>query len=244
MSQQPVMSVSPTPRTAWFGKLPGLGDFVGRRMPHAFGSDWDHWLRSGLEQLRNEDPQNWEQRFVQSPLWFFVTPALATGKPTCGVVAPSIDRVGRYYPITILAMADEVEGVFASDADLLLFFSAARAAVIDARRLPLSAEGMDSRLSDLVWPFVEKAKPLQNSLISDLLADLNAASQFSNQAAGVTLPSLSWRDLVTKGSDTSVWWVSPTTLGPCQEVVHHGALHRSLFSRLFQGVGRKDVLGA
>lgn len=238
MSQQPVMSVLPTPRAAWFGKLPGLGDFVGRRMPHAFGSDWDHWLRSGLEQLRNESPDQWEQRFVQSPLWFFVAPALVTGKPTCGVVAPSMDRVGRYYPITILAMADEVDGVFASDADLALFFAAARAAVIDARRLPLSAEGVESRLSDLVWPFVGKAEPPKNSLISDLLADLNAASDYSSQAAAVTLPSLPWRELVAKGSETSVWWASPIAQVPYQEVVHHGAFHRSLFSRLFQGAGR------
>ena len=238
MSQQLVMSASPTPRAAWFGKLPGLGDFVGRRMPHAFGSDWDHWLRSGLEQLRNEAPLDWEQRFVQSQLWFFVAPALVTGKPTCGVVAPSIDRVGRYYPITILAMADETDGVFAADADLALFFAAARAAVIDARRLPLSAEGMDARLADLVWPFVGKADPPKNSLISDLLADLNAASEWSTQSAAVTLPSLPWRDLVAKGSETSVWWVSPTAQGPYQEVVHHGAFHRSLFSRLFQGAGR------
>ncbi|XVJ69385.1 MAG: type VI secretion system-associated protein TagF [Rhizobacter sp.] len=239
MSQQPVTSVMPTPRAAWFGKLPGLGDFVGRRMPHAFGSDWDHWLRSGLEQLRNEAPEVWEQRFVQSPLWFFVAPALATGKPTCGVVAPSIDRVGRYYPITILAMADEEDGRFASDSDLALFFAAARAAVIDARRLPLSAEGMDGRLTELVWPFVEKAEPSnKNSLISDLLADLNAASASATQSAAVTLPSLPWRDLVAQGSETSVWWVSPTAQGPYQEVVHHGAFHRSLFSRLFQGAGR------
>ncbi len=134
-------------------------------------------------------------------------------------------------------MADEVDGVFAADADLTLFFAAARAAVIDARRLPLSAEGMDGRLTELAWPFVEKVEASKNSLISDLLADLNAASDWSTQST-VTLPSLPWRDLVAKGSETSVWWVSPSVQGPYQEVVHHGAFHRSLFSRLFQGDGR------
>ena len=238
MSQQLVMSVLNTPRVAWFGKLPGLGDFVGRRMPHAFGSDWDHWLRSGLEQLRNEAPHDWEQRFVQSPLWCFVAPARATGKPTCGVVAPSIDRVGRYYPITILAIANEVDAVFASDMDLSLFFTAARNVVIDARRLPMSADGLDSRLSDLVWPFLEKAETLKTSLFSDLLADLNAASDLSSQSTEVTLPSLPWRDFLVKGSGTSVWWVPPTAKEPYQEVVHHGELYSSLFSRLFKGDGR------
>ena len=238
MPQQSVMPARQVPRAAWFGKLPGLGDFVGRRMPHAFCAEWDHWLRSGLEQLRNQSPEQWEQRFVQSPLWFFVAPALVTGNPICGLMAPSMDRVGRCYPITILAMANDVDGLFAPDADLSLFFAAARAAVIDARRLPLSAEGMDSRLLDLVWPFRDKTEPRPNSVISDLLADLNAVSDFSAQSATVTLPSLPWRDLVTKGSEISVWWVSPTAEGPYQEVVHQGAFHRSLFSRLFQGARR------
>jgi type VI secretion system protein ImpM len=233
------MPALPTPRAAWFGKLPGLGDFVGRRMPHAFGADWDYWLRSGLEQVRNETPDRWVDRFVHSPLWFFMSPALVTGKPACGVVAPSIDRVGRYYPLTILAMGDDADsGAFAGDAALEQFFTAARAAVIDARRLPLSAEGLDTRLADLAWPFAQDAEPApKNSLISDLLADLNAASEWSGQAPTVRLPSLPWRELVRKGSETSVWWVSPTAQSPYQEVVHHGALHRSLFSRLFQGRG-------
>ena len=225
---------TPAPRAAWFGKLPGLGDFVGRRMPHAFASDWDHWLRSGLEQLRNESPLDWEQRFVQSPLWFFVAPALATGKPACGVVAPSIDRVGRYYPITILAMAETVDGVFADDDVLAQFLTAARAAVIDARRLPLCADGMDGRLAGLVWPFAQQAQTQKNSLINDLVADLNAASQWSAPEPAFTLPRLPWRDLVSKGSETSVWWVSPTAHCPYREVVHHGAFHRSLFSHLFR----------
>ncbi len=239
MPQQP-LTPGLSARVAWFGKLPGLGDFVGRRMPHAFGSDWDYWLRSGLEQVRNEAPDQWVERFVQSPLWFFVSPALATGKPACGVLAPSIDRVGRYYPLTILAMADDASGEFASDADLVQFFTAARAAVIDARRLPLAAEGLDARLADLAWPFAEGPEPVaKNSLISDLVADLNAASDWSNHAPAVTLPGLPWRELVGKGSETSVWWVSPTAQSPYQEVVHHGSFHRSLFSRLFlQGRGR------
>lgn len=234
MPQQPVIPTLPAPRVAWFGKLPGLGDFVGRRMPHAFGADWDYWLRCGLEQMRIEAPDQWVELFVQSPIWCFVSPELATGKPACGVVAPSIDRVGRYYPLTIVAMAEDADSAFAPDADLVQFFTGACAALIDARRLPLSAEGLDARLAELAWPFAQDGEPVaKNSLINDLLADLNAASEWSAQAPAVTLPGMSWRELACKGSDTSVWWVSPTVQSPYQEVVHHGAFHRALFSRLF-----------
>ncbi|MGO8543079.1 TagF domain-containing protein, partial [Rhizobium leguminosarum] len=29
---------------AWFGKLPGMGDFAHRRLPQDFLAAWDQWL--------------------------------------------------------------------------------------------------------------------------------------------------------------------------------------------------------
>ena len=55
----------------------------------------------------------------------------------------------------------------------------------------MAAEGLDARLADLAWPFADGPEPAaKNSLISDLLADLNAASEWSNHAPAVTLPGL------------------------------------------------------
>jgi type VI secretion system protein ImpM len=230
------MPTSVAARVAWFGKLPALGDFVGRRMPHALGEEWDHWLRSGMEQLRNEAGDHWPQRFVHTPPWFFVAPARVTGVPVCGVLAPSIDRVGRYYPIAILAVASEAAATFASDAALSQFFGAARAAIVDARRLPLNAEDLDLRLSGLVWPFAESHTTRQDALIGELLADLHAVGDWQGQP--MTLPSIAWRDVASASSESSVWWVSPTPSSPYEEVVHHGAFHRSLFTRLFHGMAR------
>lgn len=236
MSEQSLMSTRAAPRVAWFGKLPALGDFVGRRMPHALGEVWDYWLRCGMEQLRNEALEQWPQRFVHTPPWFFVAPARVTGSPVCGVVAPSVDRVGRYYPIAILAVAREAGATFASDAALSQFFGGARAAIVDARRLPLNAEDLDVRLSELVWPFAEAHATRQDTLIGELLADLNAVSDWGGQP--VTLPSIAWRDVANTRSESSVWWVSPTPGNSYEEVVHHGAFHRTLFTRLFHGTAR------
>lgn len=60
------------PRVAWFGKLPGQGDFVGRRMPRAMSGAWDEWLSHGLGHLRSTAHGDWERTFTQSPLWSFV----------------------------------------------------------------------------------------------------------------------------------------------------------------------------
>lgn len=232
------MSTSPSIDACWFGKLPSIGDFVGRRMPHALATDWDYWLRSGLDQLRSEAPESWTQRFIHSPIWFFLTPARVTGVPACGVIAPSVDRVGRFYPLTVMSLAGAQQQAMAEPATLSRFLAGAHAAVVDARRLPLSPDELDARLAALPSPFEHRAAPAMPPLIADILADLEAASEATGAAPPVAMPSADLRSVLAKGADSSVWWVSPTAQWPFQEFSLGGALHRPLFLRLFQGASR------
>lgn len=222
---------------AWFGKLPSQGDFVGRRMPHAMVKCWDDWMRSGLDTLRHEAPANWEQRFVHSPLWFFMSPAVVMGVPVVGVLAPSVDRVGRCYPISVMAVADQDDCGLASDGAVIRFLTGARDAVINARRLPLSADQLDAQLAQLCSPFASDDPAADGALIDALLADLRGADA---QAMGSTaeLPNMDWRAIHGRASQATVWWISPTPLFPRDEVIHHGPLGRPLFTRLFKGQTR------
>ena len=235
MSQQPL-----TAAACWFGKLPSIGDFVGRRMSHELTTDWDYWLRSGLDQLRSDAPDTWTQRFVHSPIWFFLTPARITGVPACGVIAPSVDRVGRFYPLTVMSLATERQQAMAEPAALGRFLAGVHAAVVDARRLPLSPDELDARLADLPSPFESRhaPPPAVSPLIANILADLNAASEAVAAGPQAALPAAELRSVLQKGADTSIWWVSPTAQWPFQELSHGGVLHRPLFLRLFQGAQR------
>lgn len=232
------MSATPTIDACWYGKLPSIGDFVGRRMPHALATDWDYWLRSGLDQLRGEAPESWTQRFIHSPIWFFVTPARVTGVPACGVIAPSVDRVGRFYPLTVMSLASAQQQALAEPATLCRFLVGVHAAVVDARRLPLSPDGLDARLAALPSPFEDRSAAPLTPLIADILADLDAASVAAGQAAPVAMPGADLRAVFGRAADTSVWWVSPTAQWPFQELSSSGALHRPLFMRMFQGASR------
>lgn len=227
-----------TTLACWFGKMPSIGDFVGRRMPHDLTGDWDYWLRSGLDQLRSDLPDTWTQRFVHSPIWFFLTPARVTGAAACGVIAPSVDRVGRFYPLTVMALAADRHQGLADTATLSRFLAGAHAAAVDARRLPLSPDELDARLADLPSPFESRSAAPVTPLIANILADLNAASEATGATPIVSLPSFDTRAVLDKGSDTSLWWVSPTAQWPFQELSHGGLLHRPLFLRLFQGAAR------
>lgn len=85
----------------WFGKLPGMGDFAHRRLPEAFRLPWDAWLQEGLGALRQRRA-DWTARYLESPLWCFALGGqLAGAGAWVGVLMPSVDSVGRYFPFTL-----------------------------------------------------------------------------------------------------------------------------------------------
>jgi type VI secretion system protein ImpM len=86
---------------AWFGKLPGMGDFAQRRLAPYFLDVWDPWLQQGLQHLRKQH-EDWVTHYLEAPLWFFALGQKVAGvKPWIGVLMPSVDSVGRYFPLTL-----------------------------------------------------------------------------------------------------------------------------------------------
>ncbi len=87
------------PRIGWHGKLPSLGDFATRRLDTVFLDRWDTWISTSLGELQ-KDPQ-WLDRYLHCPAWrFLLMPGVIDSRAWCGVLMPSVDRVGRYYPLT------------------------------------------------------------------------------------------------------------------------------------------------
>lgn len=103
----------------WHGKLPTLGDFATRRLPPAFVQRWDDWLSAGLATLQQQ--AGWLDGYLASPSWrFLLMPGVMDAQPWAGVLMPSVDRVGRYYPLTIAkplpalpGEGDEMEALWA-----------------------------------------------------------------------------------------------------------------------------------
>ncbi len=86
----------------FFGKLPTLGDFVNRRLPRQFVEPWDRWVQQVLAESRAQLGEAWLDTYLVSPLWRFVlSPGIAGHSAWVGVMMPSVDRVGRYFPLTL-----------------------------------------------------------------------------------------------------------------------------------------------
>lgn len=148
------MSAVQTPAAGWHGKLPTLGDFASRRLPPAFVQRWDGWLSAGLAGLQQQP--GWLDGYLASPSWrFLLMPGVMDEQPWAGVLMPSVDRVGRYYPLTIAqplpALPSEADAMEALWAWLLRIDEAAADALhedwtIDALEAELQRIGTPPRI--------------------------------------------------------------------------------------------------
>lgn len=119
--------VAVTAVQGFFGKLPGLGDFVRRELPHDFLEKWDGWLQQSIAESKAALGESWLATYLNSPIWRFALSSGVCGdRGWAGIVMPSVDKVGRYFPLTIASsLGDDADGPFRIMADADAWFSAA-----------------------------------------------------------------------------------------------------------------------
>lgn len=86
----------------WFGKLASQGDFASRRLAPDWVTACDGWLSAGLQASRQQLGEQWLERYLAAPVWRFAwAPGVVDAQWWFGVLMPSCDNVGRYYPLLI-----------------------------------------------------------------------------------------------------------------------------------------------
>jgi type VI secretion system protein ImpM len=86
------------------GKLPSHGDFITRRLSQEFVEVWDDWLQRAVASSRTALGESWLDIYLTSPIWSFVlAPGICGSSGWAGILMPSVDRVGRYFPLTLAA---------------------------------------------------------------------------------------------------------------------------------------------
>jgi type VI secretion system protein ImpM len=186
--------VTAAPGAGFHGKIPARGDFVSTNLPSAFLEPWDAWLQAGIAASRNELGDRWLPLYLESPIWRFVLSAGACGPLAwAGVLMPSVDKVGRYFPLTIARPlprdASAIESVTASEA---WFEHAEKAAMraLDDDRLDIAAFSADvAALGDAAAAAPEVRRP--GDAAGSVAADLSAARD---------------RLVVERVAVYSIWW--------------------------------------
>jgi len=94
-----------TAEAGLFGKLPARGDFIQLGLPGSFVRPWDGWLQQVVAGSRTRMGEAWLAAYLESPVWRFALPAGMCGAgAVLGLLMPSVDRVGRYFPLTLAAV--------------------------------------------------------------------------------------------------------------------------------------------
>ncbi len=92
----------------FYGKLPIVGDFISRRLPASFVRPWDAWLQDALSTSQNKLGAEWLEIYLISPVWRFALSAGVCGNNPCaGILMPSVDNVGRYFPLTLAVLIEQ-----------------------------------------------------------------------------------------------------------------------------------------
>lgn len=115
-----------------YGKLPSHGDFLRRRLPDDVVGAWDSWLQNAIAASRRILGERWLDIYLTSPAWRFACEAGACGSvPIAGVMVPSVDRVGRYFPLTLMWRIPEERTPLAIATQCETWFQAAERQVIE-----------------------------------------------------------------------------------------------------------------
>jgi type VI secretion system protein ImpM len=93
----------PGATVGFFGKLPSHGDFIERRVGASFRDVWDEWLQRSINDSHQELGGKWLDCYLTSPIWrFFLADGVAGAAAYAGILLPSVDKVGRYFPLTVV----------------------------------------------------------------------------------------------------------------------------------------------
>ncbi len=134
----------------FFGKVPGRGDFIGRRVPPALHPGWEDWLAGLTVAAREALCSSWPDDWLTAPLWHFALGAsLVPPYGAAGVLVASADRVGRFFPFSVIAAA----GPNAGDRTILARWSrGAEALTVGALDDGFDPDALDAALLDLGAP--------------------------------------------------------------------------------------------
>ncbi len=228
------------PAAGWHGKLPTVGDFANRRLDSEFIEAWDAWLSEGIAGLRAANEELWLNAYLSSPSWRFlllpgVLPTSLPEQTWVGVLMPSVDRVGRYYPLTLAAPlpalpmgSDEVDALWS----WLLKLSEAAA---DALHDDWSIDMLEAELLRIGLPPVTP-RPLLPALVPDVLGAVQELDVTAHRHAGIWLAAqaaVAWQNSL----QGTCFWYSEVDLATPRLLMSSGLDRNELLGRLFAGIG-------
>jgi type VI secretion system protein ImpM len=204
----------------FYGKIPSLGDFVTRRLPRGFIAPWETWMQEAIANSREQLGDFWLDNYLTSPLWrFALTPGICGEHGWAGVLMPSVDRVGRYYPFTMAAKLDPNCNLFLFMEESEPWFARMESLALSCLEDGFLMEAFEQQLRGVGLPNIEReTQPKQSETTTTALNNAWHAN-LDEQSSMRSIYPLFLRHLMKKLLFAySLWWtqgserISPSML--------------------------------
>jgi type VI secretion system protein ImpM len=192
----------------WFGKLAMLGDFAHRRLPAGVVQRCDEWLSQGVASSRQQLGEAWLDAYLTAPLWAFAwAPRVIDASWWFGVLMPSVDVAGRYFPLLVACDAAGTPTDAAALAALSRWYAAAAESALGTLQPRATLDGFEAQLAALGALPAAPADAARVTTDGDersvVIAD---AAHWLEQA-----PTIALSAALDALADCSLWWPLPAT---------------------------------
>jgi type VI secretion system protein ImpM len=222
-----------------YGKLPARGDFLSRRLDADFVAAWDEWLQRVMRESREALGERWLECFLSAPVWRFAVPAgMVSGAGWVGLIVPSVDRVGRYFPLTLAAPIPE-DGIDVPStlAKAMPWLDSIEVLALDALRPELDFDAFDQRLAQL--PLSVDVAALEASSDDTVPLGTPQASfqvwQFAPEASAADLQQTLQAGLSGRRASSAVWLTKGGEAHPPSLAVCGGPIPGDRFCAMLDG---------
>jgi type VI secretion system protein ImpM len=218
-----------------YGKIPTLGDFIHRGLSQRQIDVWDEWLQDCMVQSRHRLGEGWLDYYLEAPVWYF---ALGSGnldqQSWIGVMIPSVDRVGRYFPFAVMR---PFTGGTPLDAMRRArdWFSEAEALALDCLEEGFDAGDLESRLGALPVEHSGAAPPCPAAAASE--PDGAGRLYLLGQAPSTNnvLSTIADDCLLQLHPTYSVWWTAGSSVVEAALLITSGLPESAAFSSMLDG---------
>jgi type VI secretion system protein ImpM len=187
-----------------YGKLPTKRDFIAMGATRDFLDQWEPWLQSGVSASQAMLKDQWQRAFLRAPIWRFWLGADLCGAVTIGAFMPSLDKVGRYFPLTLSACADRGATIpppeINSQDD---WFKAAEDFLISTLDHEKTFEAAVEELNELAMPLQTEPAPA-----ADIFTERNAtvSAEIAERRFTEVFASLRQADCDNIYAGNTFWW--------------------------------------
>jgi type VI secretion system protein ImpM len=218
----------------FYGKLPCTGDFVQRRLSAEFIGTWDAWLQAAIHSTREELKDRWRDIYLTSPVWRFALSAGICGDGAyAGVMVPSVDRVGRYFPITVARALQAGACPLALATGLQGWFEGIEAAALQALKAALPVDQFDRSNLDLQFPAAAQGADFERMQEAGHLWRHVA----SLEGIGSDIALTAYGRIEQRLSPSSFWWSRGSERVPTGWIAVRGLPEPDLFLQMLGATG-------